>query len=136
MMFGTAIVVSVGILSAVLFAEKLSKGTESGIPWNETQAAFNAIEQGIMIRADDLVGVIMVNDPPGFTLATGRSSVMIPSGNPEALIDASIHYDVRFLAVNGERTEVLNDLNQNDLLSEHFKFMFETAGNSVYEFNP
>ncbi|MBA4385939.1 MAG: hypothetical protein C0410_14465 [Anaerolinea sp.] len=135
-MFGPSLVVVVGIISAVIFAEKLTKGTESGIPWNETQDAFKAIELGIRSQTDDQVGVIMVNDPPGFTLATGRPSVMIPSGNPEALIEVSNHYEVRYLAINGERADFMMDLKQNKLLMEHFKFLFEAAGNSVYEFNP
>lgn len=135
-MFGTAIVVAVGILSTLIFAEKLTMGTESGIPWNETQAAFKSIDQGLQSQIGDQGGVIMVNDPPGFTLATGRPSVMIPSGSAVALIDVSKRYDVRYLAVNGERTEIFNALNQNQALSKHFKFMFETAGNRVYEFKP
>lgn len=135
-MFGTAIVISAAILSTVLLFEKLAKGSESGIPWNETQTAFKTIEQEIQNKTDDRLGVIMVNDPPGFTLATGRPSVMIPSGSAEALIDVSKRYDVQYLVVNGERTEVFNALNQNQALSKHFKFMFETAGNNVYEFKP
>lgn len=135
-MFGTALVAVVGILSAVIFAEKLTKGTESGIAWNETQAAFKSIEQEIINQTEDKAGVIMVNDPPGFTLATGRPSVMIPYGSEQALIDVSKRYEVRYLVVNGERTDVLVYLNNNESLFEHFKFMFEEAGNSVYEIKP
>jgi len=135
-MFGTALVAVVGIISTVIFAEKFTHGTESGVPWNETQAAFNSIEQGILSQTNDNGGVIMVNDPPGFSLATGRPSVMIPTGSDNAIIDVSKQYNIRFLAVNGERTEVLMNLKQSNSLAEHFKFIFETAGNCVYEFKP
>lgn len=134
-MFGTALVVVAGVFSAFLFSEKLHKGTENGIPWNHTQTAFTSIEQNLAKETGDLKGVIMVNDPPGYTLATKRSSVMIPTGGESAVVEVCQRYDIHYLVINDERSEI-RDLMENTGLSAHFDFLFTTAGNSVYEFKP
>lgn len=135
-MFGTALVVVAGIFSSLIFFEKLNNGTESGIPWNQTQNDFLSIESKLVEMTKDHDGVIMVNNPPGYTLATGRPSVMIPSGGEEALMEISKRYDVHFWAINAERADVLALIDKNDLLSEHYDFLFESMGNRIYEFKP
>lgn len=135
-MFGTALVVAAGLFSAFVFTDKLQNGVENGIPWNQTQAASTSIEERLFEITGDRNDVIMVNDPPGYTLATGRPSIMTPSSGVSAIIEAGIRYGARFLVVNAERTDVQNQMDESALLADHFQFLFETAGNKVYEFKP
>lgn len=135
-MFGPAIVIVAGIFSALLFSNKLANGTESGIPWNQTLVSFATIDKALVKKTGDQAGVILVNDPPGYTLATGRTSIMIPTGGENALIDVSNRYKARFLVLNGERADVVALLDNNSSVKAHFEFLFETAGTSVYEFKP
>ncbi len=135
-MFGTALVVVAGIFSSLIFFEKLNNGTESGIPWNQTQNDFISIESKLIETTNDYNGVIMVNNPPGYTLATGRPSVMIPSGGDKALLEVSKRYAVRFWVINAERADVLTLIDKDEILSEHYNFLFESMGNRIYEFKP
>jgi hypothetical protein len=135
-MFGAALVVVTGIFSTLLIADKLNNGTESGIPWNKTQDAFATIDQRLSEKTSDEDGVIMVNNPPGFTLATGRSSVMIPTGGASSLIEVSKRYDVHYLVLNSERADITEIFEKEESSQKHFKFLFEIAENRVYEFNP
>lgn len=136
LMFGTALVVVVGVLSILNFNNKLMNGTESGIPWNETQSSFIAVDHEISNSQKDQTGIVMVNNPPGFTLATGRPSVMIPSGSEDALIDVGNRFNVKYLIINGERSNVEKKLEDDALLPDHFKYLFEVAENKIYEFKP
>lgn len=135
-MFGTALVVAAALFSAFIFTDKLKNGVESGIPWNQTQAASASVEERLFELTGDHNDMIMVNDPPGYTLATGRPSIMTPSGGANAIIDAGKRYDAHFLVINAERTDVQSQMDENALLAEHIQFLFETAGNKVYEFKP
>jgi len=135
-MFGIALVIVVGIISALIVGQKLTNGAESGIPWNESQTMFAVIDQAIIDQTGSKNDLVMVNNPPGYTLATGRPSIMIPSGGEEALIDVSHRYNIGYMVVNGERTEVLGLLKRSEKLGNHFQFLFNEAGNSVYQFKP
>lgn len=134
-MFGAALVILTVIFSVMIFTNKVTTGVESGVPWNQTQAIFETIDKELYEFSSDSDGVILVNNPPGYTLATGRPSVMIPTGGDEALIEVSRRYNVRFLLINHERADVEAIIN-NKNVKEHFLFLFVTAGNYVYEFKP
>jgi len=135
-MFGTALVVAAALFSAFIFTDKLNNGVESGIPWNQTLAANRSVEERLFDMTGDHNDVIMVNNPPGYTLATGRPSIMTPSGGAKAIIEAGTRYNAHFLVINAERTDVQSQIGENIVLAEHFQFLFEMAGNKVYEFKP
>lgn len=135
-MFGTALVVAAGLFSAFILADKLQNGTENGIPWNQTMAANTLVEETLFEIAGDRNDAIMVNDPPGYTLATGRPSIMTPSGGAKAIIEAGTRYGAHYLVLNEERMDVQTQMDENALMAEHFVFLFEAAGNKVYEYKP
>lgn len=135
-MFGAALVVAAGLFSAFIFADKLQNGTENGIPWNQTLAANTSVEERLSEIAENRNDVIMVNDPPAYTLATGRPSIMTPSGGTKAIIEAGTRYGAHYLVVNSERMDVQTQMDENALMVQHFVFLFEAAGNKVYEFKP
>jgi hypothetical protein len=135
-MFGPALVVVAGIFSAIIFSQKIANSNASEIPWNQTQNDFISIEDKLIEMTNDRDGVIMVNNPPGYTLATGRPGIMIPTGGTNALLEVSERYDAQYLVLNNERTDVIVLFQNDSRLKEYFDFMFEMAGNSVYEFKP
>lgn len=132
-MFGSAILIACGALSGFIFADKLTNGVENGIPWNLTQKTFIAIEQKIQPIAERMDTPILINDPPGYTLATGRPAIMIPSGGLDSIMDVSRQFEAKFLAVNYERTDILTLINANDEISSSFHLVFEVDGTQIYE---
>jgi len=132
-MFGMAILIACGVLSGFIFVDKLNKGVENGIPWNSTQTNFIAVEQKIQPIAEGIDTPILINDPPGFTLTTGRPAIMIPSSDLDSILAVSRQFDARFLAVNGERTDILTMIKTNDEFSSAFHLIFEVDGTQIYE---
>ena len=106
------------------------------MPWNETQNTTKLVDAKIVEITGNQSGIVMVNNPPGYTLATGRMSVMIPSGGPEALLSACNDFSVEFLAVDNERTEIKELLEENSPLGSSFKLLYENGSVWVYEYQP
>jgi hypothetical protein len=135
-MFGVALVVTCAALSFFIMAEKLANVVDSGIPWNETLVSYEEINQKLINQYSDIDNKIMVNDPPGFTLATNRNSLMIPTNGSEAILAAATRYNVRYLAVNNERKDVGKLIVSDKNFSDHLSLLFETGATKVYEIKP
>ena len=135
-MFGPALVVVAGFFSAMIFSQKITNSNASEIPWNQTQNGFISIEDKLIEMTNDRDGVIMVNNPPGYTLATGRPGIMIPTGGTNALLEVSERYDAQYLVLNNERTDVIVLFQNDSRLKEYFDFMFKMVSKSVYEVKP
>ena len=136
LMFGAAIVLTAAALSGFILNDKLTHGLENEIPWNDSQNAYQEIETGLINQNIGLDETVMINNPPGFTLATGRQSVMIPAGGAGAILTVCERYDVSYLVVNNERQDVQRLLVEETAMAETFTFLFETSGSSVYEYQP
>ena len=54
--------------------------------------------------------IVMVNNPPGYYLATGEPSVAIPNGGVETLLAAARRYNARYVLLEANHPEGLNDL--------------------------
>jgi hypothetical protein len=131
--FSITFVCFTALISGFIFLTKLNHGLEGKIPWNDSQRTFQAVEKQLVNINDEKTSVIMVNDPPGYYLASGRTAIMIPTGEIESIIDASRRFDAKYILVDSDRFEV-NEL----LLIENNPFwqakqIFEFDGSRVYE---
>jgi len=135
-MFTIAILFAVGCLSAFRMYEKVNNGVENGTHWNNSQSTLVSIEDKLKRYDDNQREIVMVNNPPGYSLATGRKSIMIPTGGTEAILDVCEKFDVGFLLVNDERVEVKKLISESTELQKHFDFLFDELGTTVYAFNP
>jgi hypothetical protein len=67
---------------------------------------------GRLFQLTDNPGIVMVNNPPGFYLASGLPSVVIPDGDPHALFDAAVRYGVEWIILDENHPEGLAILYQ------------------------
>ncbi|MEA4909857.1 MAG: hypothetical protein VB089_19700 [Anaerolineaceae bacterium] len=58
----------------------------------------------------DPEAIIMVNNPPGFYLATGRPGLVIPDGGEETLLAAAHHYGASYLILDQNYVQGLEEL--------------------------
>jgi hypothetical protein len=63
--------------------------------WNQRLAHYVAIDRWLRARGE--TGPVLVVDPPGFTLATGRPSIVVPSDGPHAVSAAADRFGARWL---------------------------------------
>ncbi len=72
--------------------------------WSRGYDRYRAIGQYFDQNLDEEGTIYMVNNPPGFYLATGRPSIVIPSGSVETVLSAANRYGATFLILEEDTT--------------------------------
>jgi hypothetical protein len=72
--------------------------------WNDHLRHY--VEIDTFLRAQGAAGPVLVTDPPGFTLATGRPSIVLPSDGAQAVRAAADHYGARWLVLEVDAPSV------------------------------
>ncbi len=72
-----------------------------GLPadWGESTAHYRRLEARLRARGALSEARILVNNPPGYYLASGRPALAIPYGDEDTLLAVARRYDVRYLVL-------------------------------------
>jgi hypothetical protein len=98
--FLSGLVVAAGIMLTIfLYANRVVGSRPGGLAWNASQAHYREVEQALLQSGAQPGDPVLVNNPPGFWSATGRSAVVIPYGDESMLLAAARRYGVRFLVL-------------------------------------
>jgi hypothetical protein len=102
--FAGAVVVLAAALTAGLYVPKVIGG-----PWDASQQTY--AEAARMLRELDAdPGVVCVNNPPGFHLASGFPAVVIPNGGAESLGAVVEAFDAGWVLLEANHPPALADL--------------------------
>jgi hypothetical protein len=109
--FGASLLVICVLISGFLFSTRvLSKGT---LNWDNTWQKHQKIGDNLIKFGASSEDIIVVNNPPGFTAASGFSSVVIPDGDEDTVLEVAKKYDARFLALDNNAVAGLKELYGN-----------------------
>jgi len=108
LLFGASLVVIISLGSVYLFKERvIGPDTEQPL-WNVSN--WVAKDIGFTLHELDLEGLVMINNPPGFYTATGRSAVVIPSGGVPEILQAANKFGVDYLILEPNHASPLDPL--------------------------
>jgi len=123
------------LLTVGLFLQKI-QGGKTGIPWGSGTDFYSQIEIGLESLGVSPCEPVMVNNPPGYYLATGRAAVVIPFGDEASVRAVSTRYGVRYLILDRNNSGHLPDLYFNPGLSSGFKLLVRIGDARIYEILP
>lgn len=108
--FGSALVLLIAISSVFIYHNRVI-GEELNDPqWQHSFQSALAISQ----RLDELGAkpedLIMINNPPGFYAASGRSSIVIPNGGLDEMLAAGKAYQAKYLVLESNHPQGLSEL--------------------------
>lgn len=108
--FGTALVLLIAISSLFIFHSRVI-GEDFKIPvWQSSyQKAIDISDSLRKINASPNE-LIMINNPPGFYAASGRSSIVIPNGGVAELLAAADAYQARYLVLESNHPPGLAEI--------------------------
>jgi hypothetical protein len=107
--FGIGALVLAGLLTAGLSWRRVVGSTGKLPQWEASYRTY--VEVGNRLRElDSGPGLVAVNNPPGFTLASGLPSVVVPNGPPEALRQVVDRYRVAWIVLDENRPAGLSGL--------------------------
>ena len=103
---GTAGMVLAAGVTIGLYVVRVVLPAGDGRGWGSGLQYYSEIGQ----RMPEQVGRVAVNNPPGFSLATGREAVVIPNGPPETLRQVARRYQVEWIVLESNHPSSLDAL--------------------------
>ncbi len=130
--FRTALVGLALLMTGVVFYLRVWPG------WEREDGHYPAVEAFLRQQTDaPLDQVIVVLNPPGYYVTTGRPAIVIPSGDLSSLLEVARRYQARYLLL--EPRAVLptwQELYQHPTSDPRFRYLVEHDGSRLYEILP
>lgn len=130
---GGLVVISLG-LSGFLFQTRVIGPDILHPAWSESFERYIKMEETLNKIGVDKGVTVMVNNPPGFYLASQRPCIAAPAGSFETVVAAAEKYQAKFLMIEKDTTPTLLYFYTNPIDFDRIKYI--TAGKDfrVYEF--
>lgn len=109
--FMSALLVGVaGLLSLLLVTQRVIGPHPEFPAWSASAQHYRAVERDLQRLGAQPGDAVIVNNPPGYWLASGRPAVVIPDGDASMLLQAARQYRVRYLVLEITNPAALGDL--------------------------
>jgi len=128
--FSGALVGIAALMTAIIFSIRVLPG------WGEGEQAYPGIE-AFLERSGATPGeVVMVRNPPGYYILTGRPAIVVPYAGPSDMLAAARRYNAKYLVI--ERAGAAGPIQTvyADLRGENFEFLGELDGTRVFRVRP
>lgn len=104
-------VISLALVLSIVILKRRVIGTEWGSPiWNETQTQYVDLGKVVGEAGMRHGEITMVNNPPGYYLATREPSIAIPDGGVSTLLAAGRKYGARYVLLESNHPDGLDGL--------------------------
>jgi len=101
------VVVAFFLSIGIIFVRVIDINTND-YSWGAGEEIYSSIEQELVEFGIDPEMIVMVNNPPGYTVATGRSAVVIPDGDEKMLMDVAERYQAAYIILEPNHPQPLD----------------------------
>jgi hypothetical protein len=116
------------LMTIAIFALRVLPG------WEREDGHYASVETLLVQEGAPADAVIIVRNPPGYNIVTGRSAIALPAGGFPALLAVAERYDAQYLVLEILGTsEDLRELYLSPNSRPEFKYLGEIDGNRLYE---
>lgn len=124
------------LLTGSIITGKLLDPITGRNSWNSENELYKKVD-GIINSKSPNNPVVIVANPPGFYLATGRSAIAVPDGDETITLRVAQKFGARYLILEDEGyPDGLKNLYQNPEKFTNFIYLGEVDGTRVFEVNP
>ncbi len=101
--------------------------------WSEGEENYPPIETFLMEKGIGEKDIVIVRNPPGYYLTTGRSAVPIPYGDEQTILDIANQFDAYFLVLEKDAVlDPMQDLFESPNANPDFIFLGELNDAKLY----
>jgi hypothetical protein len=101
--------------------------------WAQDDVIYTSLEQMLQDNGISPMDVVIIPNPPGYYVRTGRSAVRLPLGDESVVLDVAQKYDAMYLILEkSDNLEELQDLYDNPQDNPAFVYLGETEGARLY----
>lgn len=111
--FGFLLILVSAYVTLALFLPHIIPDSSNVTAWSASNATYRAVDQYLVEAGIGKDQIIVVNNPPGYYTATGRSSIVIPDGGVDTLLSAANKFGASYLVLEQNTVEKLVDLYKN-----------------------
>jgi hypothetical protein len=130
--FGGLLVVMIAIAAFFVFADRVIGGDIENPVWNQSQSQAKQVAmclEGYSLTEDELV---MINNPPGYFVASGSSSIVIPNGGVDEVLTAAEKYGAQLLVLEVNHPRGLRDLFNEPESEERLTYLETCSGALIF----
>ena len=98
-LFTPAIVAGMIAISGWVAWDRAAAGWPASTRWQASADHHRAVAEAVL-RLDPSPGVVAINDPPGFYLASGLPCVVVPFGDQATLREVAERFDVEWVVLD------------------------------------
>ena len=101
--------------------------------WAKDDVIYASVEERLQEHGISPMDVVIVRNPPGYFVRTGRSAVLLPYGDESAALAVAERYSAKYLVLeNTNSLGDLQDLYQDPLGDQAFDYLGEVDGARLY----
>ncbi len=134
LVFGSGLILLVVLITGMIAPRRIIGDSDKNNGWNASTTQYQQIEAALVeLDAAPQDGVV-VNDPPGFYVATGRWAVANPNGGADSQAAVAARYGARYLLLENNHPQFLEDLYTNPRDLTGLRFLRTVNGAHLFEF--
>ncbi len=134
-LYATALICFAIVLSVFIFGQRVLGWGGSGQSWDggfEYHRSLNGALEAFGVSSQDIV---MVNNTPGFYLANGLPSIVIPDGDESTLLSAAENYGATYVILESNHPQGLNDLYESPDKHPHLQLLWSDENSHIFAIN-
>jgi hypothetical protein len=128
--FGAAMVCIAAIMTAIILRLRVFPG------WGEGEDRYANVDARLVTAGARPEDVVMVRNPPGYYLMTGRWAIVVPYADASGMLLAAEKYGADFLVIEEAGAAGPIRAVYDDLRSESFEFLGEEDGIRLFRIRP
>ena len=134
--FVSALLVGVVILlSGFLFFQRVIGSQPGQVAWSASDRHYRAVEKTLVSFGAQPGEPVLVNNPPGYWLASGRPSLVIPDGDEQMLLAVARQFAVRYVVLEVTNPKALGNLYHERVNPEELKYLTSVGSTRLYQVN-
>lgn len=128
--FRAALVGIAALMTATIFAIRVLPG------WGEGEGNYPKIEAFLTRSGGAQDDVVMVRNPPGYFLMTGRPAIVVPYGDAASVHAAAVRYDAKYLVIEQAGAAGPIKTVYDNTTSTFFGYLGELSGTRIFRVQP
>lgn len=123
------------LLSGFLFFQRVIGSQPGQLAWSASDRHYQAVEKTLVRLGAQPGDPVLVNNPPGYWLASGRPSVVIPDGDEKMLLAVARQFAVRYVILEVTNPEALGDLYHERVKLRELNYLTSVGSTRLYQVN-
>lgn len=128
--FQGALVGLVILMTGVILSLRVLRG------WGEGEQQYPQVESFLLSHGAEPQDVVMVRNPPGYYLMTGRSAIVVPYADESGMAAVAARYGASYLAIEEAGAAGPIKSVYDSTATQNFRLLGEVDGTHIYEFAP